>query len=431
MVVIFKLMLLISLAAYLGYLINFIIAATGHLAEVESLTSQETYKLFLVIPVLNEEEVIQPTIKSLLNELKKLPDYIELTIVAVNDYSDDNSQTLIEALQKQTNHLWLLNRGKDKSRNGKGAVINEAVRTIGQNRYLDPKHTIIGVIDADSRISARSLETVIAYFAANPNTDMIQGEVKIFNDEKKLTRMQDFEFMGLNSMLQKARQIYGQGIASGNGQFVTLKLALANPWGNSLLEDLEFTLRAWLKGFKTAFCNEIVVYQSGVERVRPLIRQRVRWCQGSLQCWRYLPQLWKKRQIPFFSKLDTTMWLTTPVVSTLLPVTNLLAVVVQLYNWWISPNGWTSPSLVAIILLNVTVDAFLAMFYYESVMLLKGKKISYLYSLWLSVLYQLYLILLVPVPYIAVGRQLLRINNWEKTMHEINPEDETATADHN
>lgn len=425
MMIIFKAMLLLSLVAYLTYLINFVIAATGSLKRVKPVINfEKTYRLFLVIPVLNEEAVIGSTIKSLLVACKKLPDYIDPTIIAVNDNSDDDSRSIIELLQKQTNNLWLLNREPANSRNGKGAVINDAIRMVGGNQYLDPQRTIIGVIDADSRISTSSLTTVISYFIANMETDMVQGKVKVYNDEQTLPRMQDFEFMGMNSVLQKARQLYGQGIASGNGQFVTLRLARKNPWGNSLLEDLEFTLRAWLKGFKTAFCNEVVVYQSGVERVRPLIRQRTRWCQGSLQCWRYILPLWRNHQVSFFSKLDTTLWMLTPIVSVFLPITNLLAIVVQLFNWWLAaPSGWTSPSLTAIIILNITVEFFLAMFYYESIVVIKNKRITYLKSLWLSVLYQWYLILLVPVPYIAVTRQLLGLHNWEKTKHEINPSD--------
>jgi cellulose synthase/poly-beta-1,6-N-acetylglucosamine synthase-like glycosyltransferase len=414
-----KIVIALSFIAYLIYLLDFALAASIRPKTIKPARKTENFTLYLVIPVLNEEQVIGETLTALLTEIRKLPVTIAPWIVTVNDDSDDRSQAIITEMQADHPNILLFNRSPEEAHQGKGDVLNFAVNQIQHLPNGDPDHIILGILDADSKISAAALTKVIAYFTAHPDIAMLQGSVKIYNDDHWLTRMQDFEFVGVNSALQQVREAYGEGIASGNGQFVTLTMALANPWGKGLLEDLEFTLRAWLKGYKTAFSDDIVVSQSGVDQVRPLIRQRVRWCQGSMQCWRYLPALWRSKQINGFQKLDTTLWLILPVLSTLIPITNLIALILQVYNYLHGPAGWTSPALVVILLLSLAICLAVGLEYHEN--MAKITPVTYRHALWLSVLYQAYLVLLIPVPYIALGRQLLHMTKWDKTEHASAP----------
>lgn len=409
----------LSLIAYLIYLLDFALAASIRPTTIKPARKTENYTLYLVIPVLNEEQVIAQTLTALVTEIRQLPPNIAPWIVTVNDDSADQSQAIITRLQADYPNILLFNRPPEEAHQGKGDVLNFAVTMIQHLPNGNPDRTILGILDADSKISAGDLTKVIAYFTAHPNVAMLQGSVKIYNDDHWLTRMQDFEFIGVNSALQQVRQTYGRGIASGNGQFVTLPMAVANPWGQGLLEDLEFTLRAWLKGYITAFSDDIVVYQSGVDQVRPLIRQRVRWCQGSMQCWRYLPALWRANTVNWFQKLDTTLWLILPVLSTVIPIANLIALVLQVYNYFHGPAGWTSPALVVILLLCLVICLAVGLEYHEN--MARITPVTYRHAIWLSVLYQAYLVLLIPVPYIALGRQLLHMTKWDKTEHASAP----------
>ncbi|KRM29665.1 glycosyltransferase [Schleiferilactobacillus harbinensis] len=421
-----RIVITLSFIAYLIYLSDFALAASIRPKTIKPVPKAENFTLYIVIPVLNEEQVIGQTLLSLLAEIRKLPTNIAPWIVTVNDDSDDQSQAIITALQADHPNILPFDRPPEEAHQGKGDVLNYAVNVIQHLPNGNPDHTILGILDADSKISAADLTKVIDYFTAHPDIAMLQGSVKIYNDDHWLTRMQDFKFVGVNSALQQVRETYDEGIASGNGQFVTLSMALANPWGKGLLEDTEFTLRAWLKGYKTAFSDDIVVAQSGVDKMRPLIRQRVRWCQGSMQCWRYLPALWRSKQINRFQKFDTTLWLVLPVLSTLIPITNIIALIIQVYNYLHGPAGWISPALVVILLLSFAICMAIGLEYHEN--MAKITPVSYHHALWLSVLYQAYLVLLIPVPYIALGRQILHMTKWDKTEHASAPE--TASQSH-
>jgi cellulose synthase/poly-beta-1,6-N-acetylglucosamine synthase-like glycosyltransferase len=414
----------VSFLFYLIYLFNFTLSASVKLPPILTPPAHpQQFKLYLVIPMLNEEHVIVPTIEALLAQIQRLPSRIDATVVVVNDDSSDNSLILVSELMAHLsfNQLIVLDRPSEQAHQGKGAVLNFATQKISEfKQTTSPRHTIIGVIDADSRIDAANLTKAVDFFADHPQIDMFQSGVAIYNTDNWLTRMQDFEFLGMNSAQQQVRERYSQGIASGNGQFVTLTLALANPWGHSLLEDLEFTLRAWLKGYHTAFNNDVVIHQSGIEHLAPLIKQRTRWCQGSLQCWRYLPRLWRDPQIQLFQKLDTTTWLFLPVAAVFLPLTNLIALLIQLVSALTAPANWISPALFTIVVLNLIICLFMALQFNRNAAASNPRK--FIHAFWLSILFQFYLIPLVVVPYKATLRQILRLTNWEKTAHAAHPD---------
>lgn len=85
-------------------------------------------------------------------------------------------------------------------------------------------------------MNTADLTRVLAHFEQEPQLAMIQTSVNIYNQPNWLTKMQNFEFMGVNNATQQLRNRLGQGIASGNGQFVRLDLALQNPWGIAYLK---------------------------------------------------------------------------------------------------------------------------------------------------------------------------------------------------
>jgi cellulose synthase/poly-beta-1,6-N-acetylglucosamine synthase-like glycosyltransferase len=82
-----------------------------------------------------------------------------------------------------------------------------------------------------------------------------------------LSRMQDTEFLGANSFMQESRNRLGQAIASGNGQFLTMEMALNVRWGNSLLEDFEFTVRGLFQNYRAIFLPSAIVCNPGCDNL--------------------------------------------------------------------------------------------------------------------------------------------------------------------
>ncbi len=149
----------------------------------------------------------------------------------------------------------------------------------------DFNHTVVGVIDSDSEPSFKILLNIFDGFT-HSNYDLLQTGIAISNIHNFLTLMQEFEFGVPNLLQQIIRMGWGSAIASGNGQFMTLKMAIQIKWNNSLLDDLEFSINGLLHGFRGGFLANTFMPQEGVNSYRPLVKQRVRWCQGGMQCLR-------------------------------------------------------------------------------------------------------------------------------------------------
>lgn len=406
----------ISSLFYLYFLLNVILVNHYREPAKPIHKGKQRYHLFIIIPVLNEEQVIGRTITRLSRELAKLPSSIQANIVAVDDNSSDRSLACLTQLKSP--YLQIIHRaGNEKA--GKGAVLNTAVNYIHRTLAAkeDPRKIVIGVLDADAFMTGAGLTRAVAHFETDSELTMLQTGVSIYNQTNWLTRMQNFEFMGANNATQQLRNRLGQGIASGNGQFVRLDLALTNPWGDSLLEDLEFTLRTWLNGGKTAFDHKLVVAQEGVEKIRPFFKQRVRWCQGSLQCIRYLPALWRSQSLNKFQKIDTSVWVLMPFTGCVMPVAGLVALIVlisrSLTEWH---AGWHHLAIITIICITLVVIVLSANLYLRNYAEI-NQPASPISALLQSLSFQGYLLIVSLTPYVAIYRQIRGQTGWTKTHH--------------
>ncbi|MFB9770451.1 glycosyltransferase family 2 protein [Lactiplantibacillus modestisalitolerans] len=406
----------ISSLFYLYFLLT-VILVNHYRQPVKTYVKRERpYQLFIVIPVLNEELIIGRTIERLSAELAKLPKSIHAQIIAVDDDSKD--QSLRKLAESQSPYLQILHRAGNR-RLGKGAVLNTAVdyvkTTLAAN--TDPKTSIIGVLDADAFMTAHDLTQVVAHFEAEPKMAMLQTGVLINNQQNWLTKMQNFEFMGINNATQQLRNQLGAGIASGNGQFVRLQLAQQNPWGNSLLEDLEFTLRTWLLGGRTVFDHHLVVEQEAVTQLHPFFRQRVRWCQGAVQCMHYLPALWRSKQLNYFQKIDTSFWILMPITGCIIPITSVITLIIlvsrSLTNWHV---GWHHLAIITIVAITLLVCLLLANILQRNYASIQ-RKVPLLSAFWQGLSFQAYLLIVGMTPYVAIYRQLHGRTDWTKTHH--------------
>ena len=256
--IITKILLVVSLITFLSYLLWFSIFYLIRDKQVKCGIKNIPYNLFIMIPLLNEENTINSYVKNMVLELNKLNHTIKTNIVLINDGSNDHTLARLLKMQhtllNSPTNIYVLNRVLPNARTGKGSALNYGLNFI-QNlpTKYDKTHTIIGIVDADGFISAKHIKMVIGAFENNP-VGMVQTAVSMnLTVHNWLSKMQDVEFLGANSFMQESRNTIGQAIASGNGQFTTLEMAESVKWGNSLLEDFEFTIRGLLQGFKTIF----------------------------------------------------------------------------------------------------------------------------------------------------------------------------------
>jgi cellulose synthase/poly-beta-1,6-N-acetylglucosamine synthase-like glycosyltransferase len=199
-------------------------------------------------------------------------------------------------------NLRVIHRGPDRAGKGKSDVLNHGMELA--------RGEVIGVFDADTEVDPGFIEKSI-YYLSDPKVAGVQGKVRMYNKNKNLlTALQDDEFAIVSHLYQMGKEAIG-GITAlgGNGQFVKREaLESVEGWNYmSPTEDLDLTFRLMFKGWDVRYSPQAVLWQEGVEKVYPFIRQRVRWAEGFLKCiFDYLiPLVLGKHD--FIKKLDGIM----------------------------------------------------------------------------------------------------------------------------
>ncbi|MCH4008512.1 glycosyltransferase [Companilactobacillus sp.] len=225
-----------------------------------------------MVPLLNEENTIFSYVNNLINELNSVHSTIRPNIVLIDDASSDRTLENLHIIRDATmgirTNVYVLERKFPNAQQGKGASLNYGLDFISSLEHqYDQQHTIIGIIDADGFMSSKDMTNIIGTFENNP-VGMVQSAVAMNRREYNwLSRMQDTEFLGANSFMQESRNRLGQAIASGNGQFLTMEMALNVRWGNSLLEDFEFTVRGLFQNYRAIFLPSAIVCNPGCDNL--------------------------------------------------------------------------------------------------------------------------------------------------------------------
>lgn len=99
----------------------------------------------------------------------------------------------------------------------------------------------------------------------------------------------------------------------------------AGGWtAETLTEDLDLSYRAFLRGWKSVYLRDIVVFGELPISFSAYRRQQLRWARGRLECaQRFLPIIWKSK-IPLAKKIDASFQLTVHGVHILLAILSVL-----------------------------------------------------------------------------------------------------------
>ncbi|HEY1618923.1 MAG TPA: glycosyltransferase [Streptosporangiaceae bacterium] len=296
------------------------------------------YVVYFLVPCMNEEAVVEDTVRELLGDPRS-------RVVVIDDASGDRTAELAAAVD--TSRVMVVRRELPDARFGKGPALNAgfgrvladaAVRGIAASRI------VVCVMDADGRLSDGALDAVLPLFA-DPQVGGVQLPVRIRNRGSILTRMQDLEFWGVCAVAQLGRIASGTVSLGGNGQFTRLAAILEmgdQPWQAQLTEDLDLALALAVRGWRLTSTAGAHVSQQGITGLRALINQRTRWYQGHMQAVRWLRELWSSRQLSHLAMLELTIYLMVP-WALVLPWSiifnyNLLIMLLWVLGWVSSPG---------------------------------------------------------------------------------------------
>jgi 1,2-diacylglycerol 3-beta-glucosyltransferase len=226
-------------------------------------------RVSIIIPAKNEESVIGKTVR----QTFKL-DYPEYEVIVIDDASDDDTANVLKQLQLEFGRLQILRLEKGHPA-GKSYVLNEALKHCTGE--------VVAVFDADAFVQPSFLTDMVAQLEP-ADVAAVQAQKRISNAQHSLlTQWQDFEY-AFDTSLQSGRNTVG-GVAElrGNGQLVKVAaLKAVGGWNNeSITDDLDLTMRLLTKGWRVEFTSRAVVWEEGITNVRGLVRQRVRWAEGS------------------------------------------------------------------------------------------------------------------------------------------------------
>ena len=239
-------------------------------------------KVSLLVAAKNEEAVISNLVAMLCNL-----DYPEdkYEVWAIDDRSTDNTPTILDRLAREYPQLKVVHRSANAG-GGKSGALNQVVpQTFGD---------IIGVFDADAKVSPDLLKKVVPLFA-QPRVGAVQVRKAIANQSENFWTKGQAAEMALDSYVQQQRiAVGGIGELRGNGQFVSrTALHSCGGWNEeTITDDLDLTIRLHLDNWKIDLLSTPAVLEEGVTDAVSLWHQRNRWAEGGYQryldYWRYI-----------------------------------------------------------------------------------------------------------------------------------------------
>lgn len=253
----------------------------------------------LLVAAKNEEVVISNLVAMLCN-LDYPTDKYE--VWAIDDRSTDNTPIILDRLATEYPQLKVVHRAGNAG-GGKSGALNQVIpQTFGD---------IIGVFDADAKVSPDLLKRVVPLFE-NSRMGAVQVRKAIANsDENFWTKGQAAE-MCLDSYVQQQRiAVGGIGELRGNGQFVSrTALHSCGGWNEeTITDDLDLTVRLHLDNWKIGFLLTPPVLEEGVTKAKSLWHQRNRWAEGGYQryldYWRYI----FRTPMGFGKRIDLLCWM--------------------------------------------------------------------------------------------------------------------------
>ncbi len=375
--------------------------------------SEDAFLWVFLVPALNEQVTIADSVARL-----RATAATHAVFLVIDDGSDDGTGDILRGIDDPRLHV--LTRVAPDARRGKAAALNAAYRHVHDVLLADPRYTawpaaqvIVGVVDADGRLAPDAPATVAAHFA-DDRIGGVQTLVRIYNRGGWLTWAQDVEFSAFGRIFQAGRAWWRTANMGGNGQFNRLAALRdiddgSGPWRDRLTEDQDLGVRLIQAGWGGAQANDSTIDQQGLNSVRRLYRQRVRWAQGNWQALGLLRGVGRGR-MPLLGRVDAVYYLLTPILQLLVGLSFVTSVVLWLIGiaqyrpeyWWVLLFFFAlafAPGIATLVLRG-------------------GRWYSPIVALVQIIPYTVYSWIVFPVLTVALVRQLAGRTSWAKTARE-------------
>ena len=307
----------------------------GYLQHIENRGSRHPHppqpRVTIVVPVYNEEAVIVPALRSLL-ELR----YPSFDIIVVDDGSTDDTAGRASALAGRYGDVTL--RVVSKRNGGKASALNAGIAAATTPFVL--------CMDGDSRLHPDTLLYAMRHFA-DPRVGAVAGNVKVVNRENLWTRLQALEYVeGLNMARRAQGFLRVVNIIPGPiGVFRRDALVQCGGYDtDTFAEDADLTLKILTAGWHIVYEERAIAYTEAPERYLDLVKQRYRWTRGILQALRKRASWLRspKRGVAIWASLlvmlfEAVLWPAMNIVGNMLFTVAALSagVAAGVFYWWV------------------------------------------------------------------------------------------------
>ncbi len=311
---------LISAVLITAYTCNFYYLAflSNKRKDVLKTIDNGTPSITIQLPIYNEKYVA----KRLVDAVCKLDYPIEKMRIMVLDDSDDDTVDLlhstVDSYKKDGFNIEHVRRGTRKGY--KAGALKYAMQTTDTD--------LVAIFDADFIPPTWFLKKAIPHFSQN-NIGLVQCRWGHVNENySAITQAQalslDFHFL----IEQKAKS-NSHLFMNFNGTAGIWKrecIEDAGGWHTAtLVEDLDLSYRAQMKGWKCVFLPDVVVDAELPVQMNAAKRQQFRWAKGSIQCAiKLLSDIVVKRTVSVEAKIQAFIQLTRHIVYPLMLIQFLM-----------------------------------------------------------------------------------------------------------
>lgn len=299
-----------------AYTCNFYYLAflSGRRKETYNIIPIDNPTITIQLPIYNEKYVAARLVEAVCAQ--QYPKE-KMKIMVLDDSDDDTVELLDELVKKHQKNGFNIEHIRRGNRTGyKAGALKYAMKSTDTE--------FVAIFDADFIPPEWFLQRAIPYFS-KPNIGLVQCRWGHLNENySALTQAQalslDFHF--LIEQRAKSNSHLFMNFNGTAGIWRKECIDDAGGWHTAtLVEDLDLSYRAQMKGWKCIFLPNIVVNAELPVQMNGAKRQQFRWAKGSIQCAvKLLSDILAKRKIAVEAKLQAFVQLTRHIVFPLMLV---------------------------------------------------------------------------------------------------------------
>lgn len=258
----------ILLVVYGLKVIGYIILLAGRKTTAKTSAIKGTPSVDIILPMYNEEKVIEKTINNLLDIA-----YGNLSVIVIDDGSTDQSLAVANACFGNDARVKILHQQNA----GKSSALNRAMHS--------SQSDIVICIDADTLIRPDAIDKLLPYFQ-DEKVAAVSGYIKVGNRVNLYTEMQYLEYITIQDYERIVFDSFNGILVVPGALGAFRRSALMTVGGftsEALAEDCDITLRMLCKNYIVRNAPDAIAFTEAPSTARMFFRQRVRWTVGLFQ----------------------------------------------------------------------------------------------------------------------------------------------------